>query len=248
MRFNINFFFLPQPLFLKIWPHLGKFLFLLIFSFLFDLFTFPILYPFPISPHNPPVLSPLLLLLWGCAPTHSPAPASLPSHSPTMGHRDFTGPRTSSLIDACQGHPVLHIFLEPWVAPCVLLGCWFRLWELWLFDIIVLPVGLQTPSAPFSLSLGNPKSVQWLAVSIHLCICQAHVNGRFVIIFLRISGNSCQGYTSSYPFWSLSLFYLKKIFPYTSYVKVSIAIMIIMLDYILWMHFKYTLNFSGTSS
>jgi hypothetical protein len=46
----------------------------------------------------------------------------------------------------------------------------------WLVDI-VLPVGLQTPSAPSALSL-TPLlvtlcSVQWLAVSIHLCICQA---------------------------------------------------------------------------
>jgi hypothetical protein len=42
---------------------------------------------------------------------------------------------------------------------------------------IVHPVGLQTPLAPWVLSLGSPLgtlcSVQWLAESIHLCICQA---------------------------------------------------------------------------
>jgi hypothetical protein len=52
---------------------------------------------------------------------------------------------------------------------------------LWLVDIIVLPVGLQIPSAPSVLSLtptlgtplGTPCLVQWLTVSICLCICQA---------------------------------------------------------------------------
>ena len=46
-----------------------------------------------------------------------------------------------------------------------------------MFDIVVLPVGLQTPSVPSFLSLtpplGTQCSVQWIAVSIHLCICQA---------------------------------------------------------------------------
>jgi hypothetical protein len=46
----------------------------------------------------------------------------------------------------------------------------------WLVHI-VLPIGLQTPSAPWVLSLapslGTPCSVQWMVVSIHLCICQA---------------------------------------------------------------------------
>ena len=47
----------------------------------------------------------------------------------------------------------------------------------WLVDIVVLPMGLKTPSTPSVLSLtlllGTPHSVQWLAVSIHLCICKA---------------------------------------------------------------------------
>jgi hypothetical protein len=47
----------------------------------------------------------------------------------------------------------------------------------WLVDIIVLPIGLQTPSVPSVLSLtpplGTPCSVQWLAARIRLCICQA---------------------------------------------------------------------------
>ena len=47
----------------------------------------------------------------------------------------------------------------------------------WLVDIVVLPMGLKTPTTPSVLSLtlllGTPHSVQWLAVSIHLCICKA---------------------------------------------------------------------------
>ena len=48
----------------------------------------------------------------------------------------------------------------------------------WLVDdIILLPMGLQTPSAPSVLPLtppvGTPHSVQWLAVNICLCICKA---------------------------------------------------------------------------
>jgi hypothetical protein len=61
----------------------------------------------------------------------------------------------------------------PWVLPSVLFGWWFSSWELWgiwLVDI-VLPMGLQTPSAPSDLSLtpslGTLCSVQWLVVSIH---------------------------------------------------------------------------------
>ena len=49
-----------------------------------------------------------------------------------------------------------------------------------LDDIVVLPMGLQTPSTPsvvflFPL-LGIPRLVQWMAVSIHLCICK-HLAG-----------------------------------------------------------------------
>jgi hypothetical protein len=72
------------------------------------------------------------------------------------------------------------MWLETWVTPCVLFGWWFSPWELWgywLVHIVVSPMGLQTPSAPWLLSLAPPLgtlcSAQWLAESIHLCICQA---------------------------------------------------------------------------
>ena len=72
------------------------------------------------------------------------------------------------------------MWLEPWVSPCVFFDWWFSPWELWgyrLVHIVVPPMGLQTSSDPWVLSLASPLgtlcSVQWMAKSIHLCICQA---------------------------------------------------------------------------
>ena len=63
--------------------------------------------------------------------------------------------------------------------------------------IVVLPMKLQTPLAPSVLSLspplGTPCSVQWLAGSICLCICQAlaeplrrQILKRFILILLNL--------------------------------------------------------------
>jgi hypothetical protein len=72
------------------------------------------------------------------------------------------------------------MWLKPWVPPCVLFGWWFSPWELWgysLVHIVVPPMGLQTPSAPWDHSLAPPLgtlcSDQWMAVSLYFCICQA---------------------------------------------------------------------------
>ena len=69
--------------------------------------------------------------------------------------------------------------LEPWVSPCVLFGWRFSPWEfwaVWLVNIVVLPMGLQTPSAPSVLpptpSLGSLCSVRYLAAGIPICIGQ----------------------------------------------------------------------------
>jgi hypothetical protein len=69
-----------------------------------------------------------------------------------------------------------------WLEPCVLFGWWFNPWALggyWLVHIVVPPMGLQTSSAYWVFSLAPPLgtlcSVQLLAESIHLCICQALV-------------------------------------------------------------------------
>ena len=64
---------------------------------------------------------------------------------------------------------------------CILPGWLFSPWKLfdgaWLLDVIVLPMGLQTPSVLAVLtlthSLGSWCSIQWLTMSIYLCICKA---------------------------------------------------------------------------
>jgi hypothetical protein len=117
---------------------------------MFSLFTLLILSPFLISPQNPPCPIPLPLL------TNPPTPTSLTWHSPTLGHQAFTRPRASPPIDVPQGHHLLCMQLEPWVPPCVFFGWWFSPWELWgywLVHIVVPPIGLQTPSAPWVFSL-----------------------------------------------------------------------------------------------
>ena len=66
--------------------------------------------------------------------------------------------------------------------PCVFFGWWFIPWELWergawLIDIVVLPMRLQTPSAPIIIDLtsplGFPCSVQYLAVHMRMCVRMA---------------------------------------------------------------------------
>jgi hypothetical protein len=69
------------------------------------------------------------------------------------------------------------------VPPCVFFGLWSNSWEFWCVcgvwpvDTVAPSMGLQTPSAPKSLlqllHQGPSSSVQWLAVSFLLCICQA---------------------------------------------------------------------------
>jgi hypothetical protein len=134
---------------------------------LLDIFFIYILSLSWISPLQPPYPLPLPLL--------SNLPTLSSWHSPTLGHRAFTGPKTSPLVDDLQGHSLIHMLLEPWVSPCVLFGWWFNSWELWEYWLIhiVPPVRLQTPSAPWVLSLAPPLgtlcSVQWLVETIHLC-------------------------------------------------------------------------------
>ena len=88
--------------------------------------------------------------------TNQPPPASWPWQDTILGHRTFTGPRASPPIDDHLDHPLLQTQLEPWVPPCVFLSWWFsprELWRYWLVHIVVPPMRLQTPSAPWVLSL-----------------------------------------------------------------------------------------------
>jgi hypothetical protein len=111
--------------------YLRQKLIFLIFYWIFYWFIFQMLSPFQISPWKSAIPSPIHLHLWGCSPNYRPTPVSLPSHSPTLEHQAFTGPRASSSIEAWQSHPLLHMQLEPWVPPGVPLGWWFSHWELW---------------------------------------------------------------------------------------------------------------------
>ena len=104
--------------------------------------------PFLISPLKIPYPLPLL--------TNPTTPASWPCHSPMLGHRTFTGPRAFPPIDDQVGHPLLLMQLEPQIPPCVFFDWWLsprKLWGYWLVCIVVPPMGLQTPSASWVLSL-----------------------------------------------------------------------------------------------
>ena len=122
--------------------------------------------------------------------------ASQPWHSPTLSNQAFTGPRACSPIDDQQGHPLLHIRLEPWVPPCVLFGWWVGPWELWLVDIVILPMGLKTSSAPSVLSLTFPLGPSdqfngWLWASASV----------FVRLWKSLSGDSYIRLLSASPCW-----------------------------------------------
>jgi hypothetical protein len=69
---------------------------------------------------------------------------------------------------------------------------------------IVLPMGLQNPSAPLVLSLTPPLgtlcSVPWLAESIHLCIGQASSE---ILRRQHLSGSCQQGIHNSVWVWWL---------------------------------------------
>jgi hypothetical protein len=108
-------------------------------------------------------------------PTPDPQP---PTPIPSLGIPLYWGIESSQdlgfpPIDDRLGHTQLHIQLEPHVPPCVFFDWWFSSKELWgyrLVHIVVLPMGLQTPSAPWVLSLDPSLG---MIVSIYFCICQA---------------------------------------------------------------------------
>jgi len=106
----------------------------------------PLEIPYPIFP---PTATMRVLL-------HLPTPSHFPALAfPYTGASSFH--RTNGLLPLMPDiHSLLHMQLEPWVTPCILFGWWFspwKLWVVWLVDIVVLPTGLQTPSAPSVLSL-----------------------------------------------------------------------------------------------
>jgi hypothetical protein len=97
--------------------------------------------------------------------------------------------------------------------------------EYWLVHIVVPPMGLQTPSAPWVLSLASPlgtlHSVQWMALSLSFYICQVVVEplGRCYIRLL--SASSC--WHSQYcQFWWLFMGWISR---WSSHVVFVIYIM-----------------------
>jgi hypothetical protein len=171
-------------------------------------------FPYPRTLH--PILPPCFYE--DVPPTISlPIHTSPPSNSPTLGasspHRTkglsshWCLTRTSSAAYAAGG-------MGP---SCLLFGWWFSLWRVWFVDIIVPPMGLQTPSAPLVLSLTPPLetpletplgtlcSVQLLAMKICLCICQTlakplrrQLYQTFASIYLLASTIMCLDLVSAY--------------------------------------------------
>jgi hypothetical protein len=150
------------------------------FNFLYLQFKF---YPLSRSPLRKPPSHPPPPATMRVLPHTPTTPASQLGHSYTLGHQTPSGPRADTPTDFQQGHPLPHMRPEPWVPSFVLFGWWFSTQELqrsgWLILLLSPPpqLGLQTPSAPSVPSPISPSgtlhSVQWLAVSICLCICQA---------------------------------------------------------------------------
>jgi len=157
------------------WACTNNFLFCWIFYLHFKC------YPFSGFPSwNPLSHSPSTCFYEGAPP---PTPASPPWHFPTLGHQPFTGPRASPPTNVWQGHPLLLMHMAGAVgsSTCTF---WLVVYSLGALGALVgwyccSSYGLQTPSAqlvPSVLSLTPPLqtlcSIQWLAVSICLCICQ----------------------------------------------------------------------------
>jgi hypothetical protein len=67
---------------------------------------------------------PSLLLLWRYLLTHQPTPDTLLQHSTMQEHKTSAKPRASPSIDVRWKHPLLHMYLEPWIPSCTLLGWW----------------------------------------------------------------------------------------------------------------------------
>jgi hypothetical protein len=147
------------------------------------------------------------LHLCGCSPTHPATPPSRPQIPPHWGIQLHRAKGLSShwcLTRSSSPTWVLHVnsLVTGLVPTCVLLGYWFSPRELWgicLVDIIVFPMGLQTPSAPsvLSPSLGTPLgtlwSVQWLWASTSV----------FARLWQSFSGDSFIRLLSAHSSWHL---------------------------------------------
>ena len=64
-------------------------------------------------------------------PTHTLL-APLLQHSPMLGHQTFPEARASPPIGVRQGHPLLSMYMEPWIPPSTHLDLWSKLWKNWV--------------------------------------------------------------------------------------------------------------------
>ena len=150
---------------------------------------------YPLSPLGTPIPFLLSLLLWGCSLTQTPTNSCLPTLAST-----YTGtsslPRTKAYppTDARQDHPLLHMQLETWVAPCEIFGWWFSPWEL-CGGLVVWyccsSYGIENPLSSFSpffnSSIGDPvQSDLWLQASPSIRLWQS-ISGSYYIRFLLAS-------------------------------------------------------------
>jgi len=148
-----------------------QFLLNILFIYIFNVIPFP---GFPLETLYP-ILPPPPASVWVLPYTHTH------SHFPTVAF-PYTG--TSTLFRnkslSSHWHPVrLHMQLDPLVASLVLFGSWFNLESSgtsgWLILLFFPPVANPFSSvSPFSnFWMGTSFSIQWLAASSCLCICQA---------------------------------------------------------------------------
>lgn len=125
---------------------------LLFIGYFMYLFTFQMLSPFLVSPLDLPSPIPLSLLLWKCSPTHPPTHShpGIPLHWRIESSQD-QGP----FLPLMPNKAILY-YICGWSQGCLWWFSLWELWEIWLVDILVLPKGLQTPSAPSVLSITPP--------------------------------------------------------------------------------------------
>jgi hypothetical protein len=128
---------------------------------------------FPVFPPGTPSPTPSPPTSITMDPFYPSTPILPPGHSPTLGRWAFTGPSAFPPIDARQFHPLLQLWLEPRVPPCVIFGGWFSPWELcgvWLVDIF-FPYGVPNSFSSFSpfsnSSIGGPgaQTNGWMQAS-----------------------------------------------------------------------------------
>jgi hypothetical protein len=108
---------------------------------------------------KPPIPSPLLL--WGCSPTHPP----IYSHVPTLAF-PYTGALSYHRTKGLSSHwcptrlssatYAARAMCSSMYTLCLVVCTLGPLGEVWLVDIVVFPMGLQTCSAPSVPSLAPP--------------------------------------------------------------------------------------------